>query len=189
MDMPIVLNSVDPRREDHLHFYVSLLVDNLLLHNCMLDSGASSNVMTIKVMEYLNIRVIRPYHNVCAMDARGVEVVGIILNLHVKLAKYPDIDMSMDVVVIDAPNNWGMLLSKKWAATLGGYIQMDWTYATITALENTRVILHREKLRKQLVENLKKLEMNLYIALITLETMLYCRISWPLLRKTLKMKR
>ena len=51
IDMPIVLNSVDPRREDHLPFYVSLLVDNLLLHNCMLDSGASSNVMTRKVME------------------------------------------------------------------------------------------------------------------------------------------
>ena len=43
IDMPIVLNSVDPRREDHPHFYVSLLVDNLLLHNCMLYSGASSN--------------------------------------------------------------------------------------------------------------------------------------------------
>ena len=45
MDMPIVLNSVDPKREDHLPFYVSLLVDNLLFHNCMLPSGASSNVM------------------------------------------------------------------------------------------------------------------------------------------------
>ena len=42
IDMPIVLNSVDPRREYHPPFYVSLLVDNLLLHNCMLDSGASS---------------------------------------------------------------------------------------------------------------------------------------------------
>ena len=90
------------------------------------------------------------------MDATKVDVVGIILNLHVKLAKYPDIDMSMDVVVIDAPNNWGMLLSKKWAATLGGNIQMDWTYATIPASENNRVILHREKLRKQHVESPKK---------------------------------
>ena len=82
------------------------------------------------------------------MDAREVEVVGIILNLQVKLAKYPDIDMSMDVVVIDVPDNWGMLLSRKWAATLGGYIQMNWTYPAIPTSENTRVILHREKLRK-----------------------------------------
>ena len=79
------------------------------------------------------------------MRAREVDVVGIILNLRVKLAKYPDIEMAMDVVVIDVPDNWGMLLSRKWAATLGGYIQMDWTYATIPASKNTRVILHRER--------------------------------------------
>ena len=105
MDMPIVLNSVDPKREDHPLFYVSLSIDNLLLHNYMLDSGASSNVMTRKLMEQLNLRITRPYHNVCAMDAREVEVVGIILNLQVKLAKYLDIDMSMDVVVIDVPTS------------------------------------------------------------------------------------
>ena len=46
------------------------------------------------------------------MDAREIEVVGIILNLQVKLAKYPDIDMLMDVVVIDVLDNWGMLLQK-----------------------------------------------------------------------------
>ena len=50
-DMPIVLHSVDPKKEDHPPFYVSLLVDDLLLHNCMLDSDASSNVITRKVME------------------------------------------------------------------------------------------------------------------------------------------
>ena len=76
-------------------------------------------------MDQLNLRISRPYHNVCATDAREVDVVGIILNLHVKLAKYPNINMAMDVVVIDVPDNWGMLLSRKWAATLGGYIQMD----------------------------------------------------------------
>ena len=35
IDMPIVLKSVDPRTEDHPPFYVSLVVDKLLLHNCM----------------------------------------------------------------------------------------------------------------------------------------------------------
>ena len=50
-DFPVVLHCVDPRRKDHSPFYVSLLVDNLLFHNCMLDSGTSSNVITRKVME------------------------------------------------------------------------------------------------------------------------------------------
>ena len=43
----------------------------------MLDSGASSNVMTRKIMEQLNLRVTPPYHNVYAMDAIEVEVVAI----------------------------------------------------------------------------------------------------------------
>ena len=97
--------------------------------------------MTRKVMEQLNLRVTRPYHNVCAMDAREVDVVGIILKLHVNLAKYPNINMPMDVVVIHVPDYWGILLSMKWVATLGGHIQMDWTYATITTSKNTRVML------------------------------------------------
>ena len=123
------------------------------------------------------------------MDAREIEVVGIILNLHVILAKYPDIDMSMDVVVIDVPDNRGMLLSRKWVATLGGYIQMDWTYATIPASENTRVILHIEKLRKGHLENPKK-PRNEFVH-FTDNFGNYAILSnfMALLRKTLKMKR
>jgi hypothetical protein len=39
--------------------------------------------------------------------------------------------IEMDIVVINVPDAWGMLLSRKIAADLGGNIQMDLTYATI----------------------------------------------------------
>ena len=51
VDPPIVLHTRDPRKEDHPPFYVSLMIGELLLHNCMLDSGSSSNIMTKKVMQ------------------------------------------------------------------------------------------------------------------------------------------
>ena len=38
-DMPIVLNSVDPRREDHPPFYVSILVDNIHIRHCPDDES------------------------------------------------------------------------------------------------------------------------------------------------------
>ena len=47
----------------------------------------------------------------------------------------------------------GMLLSWKWAASLGGSIQMDWTYAMIPASEDADVKLYREKERKYHVEH------------------------------------
>ena len=58
-DAPIILQSMDKGNEKNQPFFLSLLVNNHLLHNCMLDSGASSNVMTKKVMEELNLRISR----------------------------------------------------------------------------------------------------------------------------------
>ena len=36
-DVPIILHSRDPNKEDHPTFYISLIANNKLLHNCMLD--------------------------------------------------------------------------------------------------------------------------------------------------------
>ena len=70
----------------------------------MLGSGASSNILTRRVMEQMGLTISRPYQNVCAMDLREIDVVGIILNSLVKLAAYLDIGVTMDIVVIDVPD-------------------------------------------------------------------------------------
>ena len=150
----MIINSMDWTKEDHPPFFVSLMINDLL-HNCMYDSGASSNIITKNVMNMLNLKFTRPYHNVCAMDSREVETHGIILNLQVKLAAYPNITFPMDILIIDVPDAWGMLLSRKWVATMGGNIQMDLSYATIPSFENSFVKLHREKERKFHVEDPK----------------------------------
>ena len=99
-------------------------------------------------MQQLELRTMRPYQNVCAMDTRPVKVEGMIENQLVRLAKYPDIHITMDILVIDVPDKWGMFLSRKWGATLGGSIQMDWTYATVLASEFSLVKLYSEKRKK-----------------------------------------
>ena len=68
-DAPITLQSSDMCRDnrDHQPFFITMLVNGMLLHNCMFDSGASSCVMTKKVMNQLTLRVSRPYHNICAI--------------------------------------------------------------------------------------------------------------------------
>lgn len=100
-DKEIVLKSMNcyMGNEDHLPFYVSLIVNDSLLHNCMFDSEASSNVMTKKVMEKLNLRLSRTYHNICSIESKRIEVCGIIKDLQVFLAAYLDRIMTMDIVV------------------------------------------------------------------------------------------
>jgi hypothetical protein len=61
----------------------------------------------------------------------------------------------MDVVVIDVPDAWGMLLSRKWAATLGGSLQMDLSYATIPTPDGDFVTLYREPIVRYQVKILK----------------------------------
>ena len=59
----------------------------------------------------------------------------------------------MDIVVIDVLDAWGMLLSRKTAADLGGNIQMDLTYATIPTPEGTYIRLDRELEMKHHIED------------------------------------
>jgi hypothetical protein len=155
-DAPVILQNWDRGNEKNQSFFLSLLMNDYLLHNCMLDSGASSNVMTKKVMEQLNLRISRPYHNICAMDSKTIEVHGLIKGLQVHLVAFPDIQIEMDIVVIDVPDAWGMFLSRKTTADLGGSIQMDLTYATIPTPDGAMFRLNRELERKYHVEDPKK---------------------------------
>jgi hypothetical protein len=54
-----------------------------------------------------------------------------IKDLVVNLAQVPVKSNLMDVVVVDVPAKYGMLLSRSWGAKLGGSVQLDMTYATI----------------------------------------------------------
>jgi len=60
-------------------------------------------------------------------------------------------------MVIDVPDPWGMLLSRKITTGLGGSIQIDLTYATIPILSGAMFRLNRELERKYHVEDPKKL--------------------------------
>jgi hypothetical protein len=128
-------------------------MNDFILHNCMLDSGASTNVMNKKVMEQLNLRISRPYHNICAVDNKTIRVHGLIKGLQVHLAAFPKIMIEMDIVVIDVPDAWGMLLPRKTTAVLGGNLQMDLTYATIPTPNGSIFRLNKELERKYHVED------------------------------------
>jgi hypothetical protein len=51
----------------------------------------------------------------------------------------------MEVVIIDVPYAWSMLLSHKWETNLGGSLQMDLSIATIPTCEGTYVTLYCEQ--------------------------------------------
>jgi hypothetical protein len=93
-------------------FYITLNVHDQLLHNCMLDSRASHNVLPKDVMDRIGLEITRPYGDFYYFDSRKVKCVGMINDLVVNLAQIPAKNVLMDVVVADIPLKYGMLLSR-----------------------------------------------------------------------------
>ena len=44
-------------------FYITLNVHDQMVHNCLLDSGTSHNLMPKAVMESLGLSITKPYHD------------------------------------------------------------------------------------------------------------------------------
>jgi len=125
-------------------FYITLNIHDQLLHNCMLDSGASHNVMPKIIMEKLGLQITRPYGNLYSFDSRKVKCMGMIKDLVVTLAQVPVKSILMDVVIVDIPPKYGMLLSRSWGAKLGGSLQLDMSYATIPMFGGQFTHLYRD---------------------------------------------
>ena len=50
-------------------FYITLTVHEQWIHNCLLDSGASHNLMPKAVMEALGLSITKPDHDLYAFDS------------------------------------------------------------------------------------------------------------------------
>ena len=75
------------------------------------------------------------------MDSRELKFCGVVVDVPVRLTVHPSISLKMDIVVIDLPESWGMLLSRKFGVDLGGHQQMDLPYATIPTPEGSYINL------------------------------------------------
>ena len=90
-------------------FYLSLNVHDMIMHNAMIDFGASHNLMPKGVVEKLGLEDTKPYKNLYSFDSREVKCLGLIKDMVVTLTKIPSNTVVMDVVVADIPPKFGVL--------------------------------------------------------------------------------
>ena len=112
-------------------FYINFRIHDMFLHNAMLDSGASHNLIPTVIMESLGLDVTRPYSDLFFFDSSEVKCLGLVKVLVVVLHQIPEKSIVMDVVVDDVPPKLGIILSGSWATKLKGTLQMDMYYGMI----------------------------------------------------------
>ena len=125
----------DMDEEDVPPFYVSLYIHDMILHNAMLDSGASHNLMPRVVVETLGLEITRPYKDLFSFDSRKVRCLELIKDMVVTLAQIPSKSIIMDVVVADIPlilvcyyqghGLQSLRESYKWTCTMQPFLYLD----------------------------------------------------------------
>ena len=78
----------DKGEGDVTPFYVNMNVHDSILHNAMIDSGASHNLMPKVIMDSLNLEITRPYKDLYSFESKRVKFLGMIKHLVVTLTKY-----------------------------------------------------------------------------------------------------
>ena len=91
-------------------FYIYLNLHDKILHNYLMDSRASHNVMPKVVMEELGLEISKPYQDLYSFDSKKVKCLGLIKDMVVSLAQLPMKSVVMDIVVADIPSKIGMLI-------------------------------------------------------------------------------
>ncbi|KAH9315761.1 hypothetical protein KI387_024388, partial [Taxus chinensis] len=100
------------------------------LSNCILDSGASDNVVPAKVADALGLTLTKTIKRCYSME-RQVPLIKQIKDAQVVLATFLDKRLKMTILVVDIPVSYRMLLSRNFYKELGGEVKMDWSCARI----------------------------------------------------------
>lgn len=114
----VYIENIDP-------FFLSLIIDGKTMKNYMIDNGSSNIGMPFKFMESLGLKLDTNQGRCCALDSRQVLVIGTISAFPYKLDAYPENDLTMSVLVVDIPPQYGILLSRKRSISMGGSPQCD----------------------------------------------------------------
>ena len=93
-------------------FLLTYEIYNRNLHNCLIDSGASSNIMLTSVCSKLNIEPQKSAVHIVQLDRTKVQVLGETNSVTIRLSTDPRVVERIDIVIADIPEFYGLILSK-----------------------------------------------------------------------------
>ena len=69
------------------------------------------------------------------LDRTSVKVIGEVKDVLIRMAAKPQCTQVIDIVVVDIPEAYGMLLSRDWSAKLNGYFSTNWSHLLLPQKE------------------------------------------------------
>ena len=114
------------KKVSHPPFYVSLIIGDKLVHNCMIDLGASSSVMPKCVADTLEMKYEPIVKDVLQLDGNTIKTMGILRNVEMALHACPGCTIVQDISIDEVKPHFPICLSRDFTAQIGGYRSSDW---------------------------------------------------------------
>jgi hypothetical protein len=95
-------------------FLLTFEIFNQNVHNCLVDSRASSNVMPYSICKKLNVVPTRCSTHITQLDRSEVKVIGELKDVLIRVASNPKVHQVIDIVMEDIPEAYGLVLSRDW---------------------------------------------------------------------------
>jgi hypothetical protein len=131
-------------------FYISIENHDVALHNCLVDTGATNNIMPLVVMEALGMNCTKYYEtgeSIYAIDSRQVPSYGEIKDFYAWITTAPHIITVFNIIVVDLPPAYGVVLGRDWSSMIRGYIMNDGSCMMLPGKEGAMIKVPREPRR------------------------------------------
>ena len=115
-------------KSKHPPFLLTFEIFNHNVHNCLVDSGASVNVMPISVYKKINGQPKPSTWRVVQLDRTDVKVMGEMEDVLIRLSSNDKVCQVINIMVADIPDAYGLVSSRDWSAKLHRYFASDWSH-------------------------------------------------------------
>ena len=111
-----------------LPFLLSFEIFNHNMHNCLVDYGAATSVMPLSICKKINGKPTLSAEKTIQLDRITVKVVGEMNDVLIRLATDERVCQFIDIMVVDIPEAYGLILSRDWYANLDRYFATNWSH-------------------------------------------------------------
>jgi hypothetical protein len=95
-------------------FLLKFEVFNINLHNCLVNLGASYNVIPLYICKKLNSFPLKSDKHVIQLDITQVKFMGELKYVMFRMATHPKFVQVTDIIVVYIQEYYGLLLSQDW---------------------------------------------------------------------------
>ena len=157
VDLQAIVNAANTNsRGSTPPFLLTFEMFNFNVHNYLVDSGTSTNVMPWSVCKKLNVQPEKTDAKIIQLDRSQVPAIRELNNVIIQLSSDAQAHQCIDIIVIDIPEAYGLLLSRDWYCKLQGYFATDWSHLLLPYKgKNNQIRVNSEPCMKHIVSDLE----------------------------------